>query len=105
MAWCMAPEIHERWEAISAGEPRMTVDDAFAQEGPSTPPGLFESGFLTAYGSTRPREDFCEFAAMAFAQPKRLDNLAGRHDRIREKRDLLVDTYYTVDPNFEFFGE
>ncbi|MBI9073769.1 MAG: hypothetical protein JEZ02_00060 [Desulfatibacillum sp.] len=63
---------------------------------------LFSRGFLVSYGQSCVEDDFNVYAGWLFTRRRELDTLASQYPRIRQKRDLCVEFFKSVSPDFEF---
>jgi hypothetical protein len=56
-----------------------------------------ETGFISAYGSTSPENDFNTYAQTIFHEPARMKHLARAYPLIARKLALVLDAYIRVD--------
>lgn len=59
-----------------------------------------DTGFLSAYGATNLENDFNVYAEKMFGDPAEVARLAREHPLIRQKLDLVIETYAAIDPAF-----
>jgi hypothetical protein len=72
-----------------------TVAEAMRMGREQAPP--LETGFISAYGSTSPENDFNTYAQTIFHEPTRMKSLARAHPLIARKLALVLDAYIRVD--------
>jgi len=79
-------------EAMKSGE----VPREFGDE-------LLEQGFVSRYATTDCREDFAEMAEEVFLRPDSVDVRAARFPAMAIKRDIVLDYYWGMSDEFEFW--
>lgn len=56
------------------------------------------TGFLSAYGSSDPENDFNVYAEKMFTEPQRVAKLAREHELVRKKLAFVIGSYTAIDP-------
>lgn len=75
--------------AMMNGEASMELD-----------PTLFERGFLCRYSQASAEEDINVFAQYLFTGTRRFWAIVDRYPRLRQKADLLIHFYNSIEPQF-----
>lgn len=68
----------------------------------------YNDGFITDYGRTTFENDFNEYSAMIFTNPKEFKKIMDQYSRVRSKFKIWLDFYQKIDPVFTeayFFGD
>ncbi len=60
----------------------------------------YEKGFMRVYGETDFENDFNEYSAMIFTDPKKFKNIMNRYPRVRGKFMVWLQYYKKIDPIF-----
>lgn len=60
----------------------------------------YEKGFMRVYGETDFENDFNEYSAMIFTDPKKFKNIMNRYPRVRGKFLVWLQYYKKIDPIF-----
>jgi hypothetical protein len=91
------PETLSRWMRFSPAD-WIYVDEpkAVIARGEAAPPDLAK-GFLSAYGSTNPENDFNVYAEKMFTDPSAVIVAAKKQPLVREKLNFVVATYTRLD--------
>jgi hypothetical protein len=91
------PTTMARWTAFAPPDAQFVknVRETLARDGQAAPDP--STGFLTAYGSTNPENDFNTYAEEVFADAERLKSMARDQDAIKRKLRFVLNTYERID--------
>jgi hypothetical protein len=94
------PTTIERWTAFAPPDAQFVkgVRETLARDGLTAPDP--STGFLSAYGSTNPENDFNTYAEEIFADAERLKLIARDQSLIKRKLQFVLDIYEHIDPRF-----
>lgn len=81
----------EGWKYFGTGEGMLGQKDLFLES-----EELLSRGFLVKYSQSSLEEDFNMLVGWAFAKPKRLQDLASKHERVNKKCLLMTDFYKKI---------
>lgn len=99
------PTTMARWKEFEPADARFAQDASEAiSRGDDADPDL-STGFLSAYGSSTPENDFNTYAEMMFAEVERLKKAAERHALVRRKLKFVLEAYERVDSRMHAYFE
>lgn len=91
------PATMTRWRAFAPAEAKFVqnASEAIARGDEANPDP--STGFLTAYGSSTPENDFNTYSEMLFSEVDQLRSLARDHDLVKRKLRFVIEAYEAVD--------
>lgn len=63
---------------------------------------LLSNGFLVKYSTSSMEQDFNMFVRWIFTKPNELQKIANRHNKIKNKYNLVIDFYNEINSKVEF---
>jgi hypothetical protein len=81
-------DLYKSWQEVEEKRKKITDKECF------------QMGFVSTYGLTNFSNDFSEYSAMIFTDPKKFKQIMAKYPRVRGKFKVWLEFYQKIDPIF-----